>query len=351
MRPPSPAPTPTTLRPYQREAIDAVLAARRGGMRRMVVCLPTGAGQDGHLLAARAARAPPGARARASRGAARAGAREARARAGRATRVVAIEQGAQRASDDAKVLVCSIRSLHEERLAQVLAGATSVSSSTTSVTTRRPTTTCACSGSSACSTPDVDRHAARLHGDDRARRRQGARRGVRAHRLHAHAAGDDRRRLPRAAARLPDLDRRRPDAPLARRPRLRRGGARRGGRHRGAQRARRALDPGARARSAHDRVLRHRQPRAQPVALAQRHSASPPGIVHGAMPSDVRAQALADFREGRTQVLTNVAVLTEGFDDPGVSCVAMARPDALRGALRAVRRPRHAARARARRTA
>jgi hypothetical protein len=52
----------------------------------------------------------------------------------------------------------------------------------------------------------------------------------------------------------------------------------------------------------------------------------PAGIVHGAMPADVRARALADFRSGRTQVLTNVAVLTEGFDDPGVSCIAMARP-------------------------
>lgn len=52
----------------------------------------------------------------------------------------------------------------------------------------------------------------------------------------------------------------------------------------------------------------------------------PAGLVHGAMPSDVRQAALADFRAGRTQALTNVAVLTEGFDDPGVSCIAMARP-------------------------
>ena len=28
-----------TLRPYQQEAIEAVLAARREGVRRMVVCL------------------------------------------------------------------------------------------------------------------------------------------------------------------------------------------------------------------------------------------------------------------------------------------------------------------------
>src|SRR5690606_20748431 len=38
----------------------------------------------------------------------------------------------------------------------------------------------------------------------------------------------------------------------------------------------------------------------------------PAGLVHGAMPADIRAKALADFRSGRTQVLTNVGVLTEG---------------------------------------
>lgn len=57
----------------------------------------------------------------------------------------------------------------------------------------------------------------------------------------------------------------------------------------------------------------------------------PAGIVHGAMQPDHRAQALAAFREGRTQVLTNVAVLTEGFDDPEVSCIAMARPTRSEG--------------------
>ncbi len=50
------------------------------------------------------------------------------------------------------------------------------------------------------------------------------------------------------------------------------------------------------------------------------------GYVSGEMPRDVRARVLGQFREGRLQVLTNVAVLTEGFDDPGVSCIAMARP-------------------------
>jgi hypothetical protein len=55
------------------------------------------------------------------------------------------------------------------------------------------------------------------------------------------------------------------------------------------------------------------------------------GVVHGAMPSDARSRALADFAAGRTQVITNVAVLTEGFDDPGVSCIAMARPTRSEG--------------------
>jgi len=57
----------------------------------------------------------------------------------------------------------------------------------------------------------------------------------------------------------------------------------------------------------------------------------PAGVVHGAMPSEQRARALADFRAGTTHVLCNVAVLTEGFDDPGVSCIAMARPTRSEG--------------------
>jgi len=57
----------------------------------------------------------------------------------------------------------------------------------------------------------------------------------------------------------------------------------------------------------------------------------PAGVVHGAMEPNVRARALADFRAERVQVLCNVAVLTEGFDDPGVSCVAMARPTRSEG--------------------
>ena len=50
------------------------------------------------------------------------------------------------------------------------------------------------------------------------------------------------------------------------------------------------------------------------------------GIVYGNMTPQKRQQTLADFRAGKLAAVTNVGVLTEGFDDPGVSCIAMARP-------------------------
>ena len=50
------------------------------------------------------------------------------------------------------------------------------------------------------------------------------------------------------------------------------------------------------------------------------------GVIYGDMPRDKRTEILKDFRAERLQCLTNVMVLTEGFDDPGVSCIAMARP-------------------------
>lgn len=65
---------------------------------------------------------------------------------------------------------------------------------------------------------------------------------------------------------------------------------------------------------------------ARHLCIALNHLGVPAGIVHGTMRPEDRAKALSDFREGRTHVLTNVGVLTEGFDDPGVSCIAMARP-------------------------
>jgi len=39
-----------------------------------------------------------------------------------------------------------------------------------------------------------------------------------------------------------------------------------------------------------------------------------------------RQQILERFRTGEIRVLTNYGVLTEGFDDPGIACILMARP-------------------------
>ena len=49
-------------------------------------------------------------------------------------------------------------------------------------------------------------------------------------------------------------------------------------------------------------------------------------VVDGDMPAAERAQNLADHKAGAYQCLINVMVLTEGYDDPAIACVAMARP-------------------------
>ncbi len=48
--------------------------------------------------------------------------------------------------------------------------------------------------------------------------------------------------------------------------------------------------------------------------------------VWGEMPREARREALESLRSGATMVLTNCNVLTEGFDEPRVECVIMARP-------------------------
>jgi superfamily II DNA or RNA helicase len=48
--------------------------------------------------------------------------------------------------------------------------------------------------------------------------------------------------------------------------------------------------------------------------------------VWGAMPEDDRRRVLAQYAAGRIDVLTNFAVLTEGFDAPNTACILLARP-------------------------
>jgi DNA repair protein RadD len=51
----------------------------------------------------------------------------------------------------------------------------------------------------------------------------------------------------------------------------------------------------------------------------------PAAVVHGGLSGHTRAATLERFRQGDLRVVTNVAVLTEGFDDPGVECCVLAR--------------------------
>jgi ATP-dependent helicase IRC3 len=48
--------------------------------------------------------------------------------------------------------------------------------------------------------------------------------------------------------------------------------------------------------------------------------------VWGEMPREERRQTLAKFASGEIAVLTNCNLLTEGFDEPTINCVLMARP-------------------------
>lgn len=49
-------------------------------------------------------------------------------------------------------------------------------------------------------------------------------------------------------------------------------------------------------------------------------------VVHGALARDERRAILARLKSGDTQVVANCMVLTEGFDEPSVSCAVIARP-------------------------
>ncbi len=321
--------TTLALRPYQREAMDAVLAARRAGVRRMVVSLPTGAGKT--VIFSQLARlAKRQVLVLAHREELLGQAREKLEHALDGAAVVSVERGAERASSDAKVLVCSIRSLHEERLARVIRDR-----------------------DVGLVIYDECHHAA---ADDNLRvlRQLGAfdegwtgtLLGFTATTERGDGKGLDEvfERIVYSRA-LPEMIADGYLAPL------------RGFRIEAAADLRSLAKTGADFREdelaeavdieernalvarsiqelARDRrtiafcvTVNH----ARNLARSLNALGVPTGIVHGMMPGDARAKALADFRAGRTHVLTNVAVLTEGFDDPGVSCIAMARPTRSEG--------------------
>jgi superfamily II DNA or RNA helicase len=62
------------------------------------------------------------------------------------------------------------------------------------------------------------------------------------------------------------------------------------------------------------------------LAAAFRHYGILAAPVTGDMPADERSENLAAFSSGRLQVLTNCMVLTEGYDEPAVDGIILARP-------------------------
>lgn len=65
---------------------------------------------------------------------------------------------------------------------------------------------------------------------------------------------------------------------------------------------------------------------AQELAATFRASGVPSLVVSGDMPSHLRRATLTQYDRGEIQVLCNVGVLTEGYDNPQTSCIIMARP-------------------------
>jgi hypothetical protein len=65
---------------------------------------------------------------------------------------------------------------------------------------------------------------------------------------------------------------------------------------------------------------------AHAMAAAFLDAGVPAASLWGAMPSAERQATLAAFSTGSIAVLTNCMVLTEGFDEPRVDCVILARP-------------------------
>ena len=313
------------LRDYQKEAIAAVAEARARGVRRMVICLPTGAGKT-VIFSRLAANADRGVLVLAHRDELLSQAADKLQRTMGEGAKVGIEQGNRRADKDCDVVVASIRSLHEGRIGQAMAGRDiglviydechhAPAEGNTKVLEQL-----------GCFEPDwpgtlVGFTATTARGDgvglEKVFEEIVATRSIaqmiddgylvrlRGYRINS---GADLRKL--TSAKNSDFD---------------------------AGELGEAIDIQERnalvARSIQE-LARDRRTLVFCVTVAHARALCralngigvPAGMVHGEMKKDTRATVLKNFREGMFQALTNVGVLTEGFDDPGVSCVAMARP-------------------------
>ncbi len=69
------------------------------------------------------------------------------------------------------------------------------------------------------------------------------------------------------------------------------------------------------------------------VAEAFNAASIPTGLIHGDLPGEERRNILAAFARGEIRVITNVAVLTEGWDHPPTSCVVLLRPSSYKSTM------------------
>ena len=69
------------------------------------------------------------------------------------------------------------------------------------------------------------------------------------------------------------------------------------------------------------------------VTEAFNEAGIPTGLIHGDLPSEERRNILTAFAAGEIRVITNVSVLTEGFDHPPISCVVLLRPSSYKSTM------------------
>ncbi|MCA9700679.1 MAG: DEAD/DEAH box helicase, partial [Myxococcales bacterium] len=320
------------LRPYQIEAVEAVIAGRRRGLRRMLVALPTGAGKT-VIFAELIRRARKQVLVLAHRDELLAQARdkiEAALRRVGDQRRVEIERGQTRASSAAKVVVASIRSLHEGRIGRVLAGRElglviydechhAVADANRAVLERIGVFEDDWPGTLVGFTATTRRADGRGLGE--------VFQEIVAQRSLEQMIGDGYLR-PLRGLRVEtkvSLD----EVPLGG------SGTEEGDFDEAALEA--AVDVEGRNQLVARSILELCRDRrtiafcvgvrhAEHLCAALNHIGVRAALVHGEMPKEARAKTLERFRQGKFRVLTNVGVLTEGFDDPGVSAVAMVRP-------------------------
>lgn len=311
------------LRPYQQDAIQAVISARRAGIRRMVIALPTGAGKT-VIFSRLAAMAQRKVLVLAHRAELLQQAKDKLERTLEGTGVVDIEQASSRATDEAKIVVASLRSLHTERLTllrqqhdfglviydechhapaednqRILRDLGVFDHDWTGTLLGFTATTMRGDGKGldevfeeivySRSLPEMirDRYLVTL---------RGYRIATHADLQHIGGSGDFPIEELEEAVNIED---------------------------------RNTLVARSIQELARDRrtiVFCVTVAHARNLARALSLLGVPTGLIHGEMKKDARAEILARFRAGEIQAITNVAVLTEGFDDPGVSCIAMARP-------------------------